>query len=58
MVPDDLPIDPPAEDSTKPTRAKDSRRRIGPEAEVRGGSEEPENAPPIEQQKREEQAKP
>jgi hypothetical protein len=62
MAPDDLPIDSPAEDSTKspgtkPPLQKHDRSRIGPEAEVRGGAEEPEDEP-LEQVKRRERPKP
>ncbi len=62
MAPDDLPIDSPAEDSTKspgtkPPLQQHDRSRIGPEAEVRGGAEEPEDEP-LEQVKRRERPKP
>jgi hypothetical protein len=61
MTPDDLPIDSPAEDSTKspgtkPPRQEGRRSRVGPEAEVRGGPEEPADLP-LEQQRREETPK-
>jgi len=57
MSPDDLPIASRPEDSTKSRRTKPSPtapagRPIGAEGEVRGGSEEPEEDPPVEQQKR------
>jgi hypothetical protein len=61
MTPDDLPIDSSGEDSTKspgtkPPRPKGGRSRVGPEAEVRGGSEGPADLP-LEQQKRQETPK-
>jgi hypothetical protein len=54
MPPDDLPIDQAAEDSTKSpaTKALIHKDGLGAEAEVRGGSEQPEE-PPLEQQQRE-----
>jgi hypothetical protein len=62
MTPDDLPIDSPDEDSTKspgtkPSRKGGPRSSVGPEAEVRGGPEEPADLP-LEQQKRQEKPKP
>ncbi|MBW4023376.1 MAG: hypothetical protein HIU92_09595 [Proteobacteria bacterium] len=68
MAPDDLPVDRPADDSTgssgplprpgKPGKpGKPSQPGIGPEAEVRGGGEEPDETP-IEQQQRRDRVKP
>jgi hypothetical protein len=62
MPPDDLPIDQETEDSTKspgtkPLMPRQGRSPIGAEAEVRGGSAEPDE-PPIEQQQREDRSKP
>ena len=59
MAPDDLPIDSPADDSiksaeTKPLFQKEGRHSVGPEAEVRGGSEQSTD-PPIEREKRSEE---
>ena len=62
MPPDDLPIDQPADDSTKSPRTKplirgDAPSGIRPDAEVRGGSAQRDELP-IEQQKRQDEAKP
>jgi hypothetical protein len=62
MPPDDIPIDPAADDSTnlpgtKPPIRKGGGARIGPEAEVRGGSAQPDE-PPLEQQQRRDRANP
>ena len=62
MPPDDLPIDQADEDSTKspatkPLIRKDGRSGVGAEAEVRGGSAQPDE-PPLEQQERQERVKP
>ena len=62
MPPDDIPIDQANEDSTKspgtkPPIPKEGHARIGPEAEVRGGAAQPDE-PPLEQQRRQDKAKP
>jgi hypothetical protein len=62
MPPDDLPIDLADEDSTKspsakPPISKDGRSGVGAEAEVRGGAEQSDE-PPLEQQQRNDRAKP
>jgi hypothetical protein len=62
MAPDDLPIDQVTEDSTKspgtkPSIQKESPAEVGAEAEVRGGSAQPDEAP-IEQQQRGDRVKP
>ncbi len=62
MPPDDLPNDPQAEDSTKrpgtkPLIRKQAGKPVGAEAEVRGGSAQPDE-PPIEQQQRRDRVKP
>jgi hypothetical protein len=61
MPPDDLPIDQAPEDSTKSPGTKPwipeaHPSRVGAEAEVRGGSGQPDE-PPIEQQQRRDRAK-
>jgi hypothetical protein len=54
MPPDDLPIETPAEDSTKSPVTKPSLKHgIGPEGEVRGGPERVDDLP-LEQQRRNE----
>jgi hypothetical protein len=54
MAPDDLPIETPEQDSTKsPATNPPLKPSIGPEAEVRGGSERAED-PPLEQLRRSE----
>ena len=62
MPPDDLPIDQETEDSTKsprtkPLKPKEGGTSLGPEAEVRGGSAQPDELP-IEQQQRQDRTKP
>jgi hypothetical protein len=58
MPPDDLPIDQAGEDSTKSPGTKPSiQKEVGAEAEVRGGSEQ-RDAPPLEQQLRDQRVKP
>ncbi|WP_419758930.1 hypothetical protein [Acidisoma sp.] len=62
MPPDDLPIDQAQEDSTKssgtkPLIRKEGATGVGAEAEVRGGSAQPDELP-IEQQQRRDRAKP
>ena len=62
MPPDDLPIDYVGEDSTKspgtkPSIQKEDQSEVGAEAEVRGGSAQPDE-PPIEQQQRDARVKP
>ena len=62
MPPDDLPIDQETEDSTKSPRTKplirgESAPGVGAEAEVRGGSAQPDELP-IEQQQRRDRANP
>jgi len=54
-MPDDLPIAPSAEESAGSARPDKARirgvHRQGPESEVRGGAERPDD-PPLEQQRR------
>ncbi len=45
-MPDDLKIDVPAGHREKPVAPSHGLREIGPESEVRGGQEAPEDAPP------------
>jgi hypothetical protein len=61
MPPDDLPIDQADEDSTKSPGTKPSMKgsdqsKVVAEAEVRGGSAQPDDLP-VEQQQREDRAK-
>jgi hypothetical protein len=62
MPPDDLPIDQVTEDSTKlpgtkPLMPTEGPSQVGAEAEVRGGSAQPDE-PPLEQQQRRDRTKP